>query len=353
MKSPFNLAAVFDVLHDVAATSRFSVLSAAVAAACATAPVITHASTVGIYQAFENPRGAIYAAVRRDMKDFSPWIAPLGLMKMMRGAGRPVVLLTISATQTVQYNIFTSAGSPTVATEVILTINTTIVCRAGVTTSSGWPAGSSITIVNNGTIAGIGGTQSSIQGRGGETTSSVNITAGQAGRTGGVAVYLSFPITIDNTNGNVFGGGGQGGGGGASTRNNPPGTAAAASGGGGGGGRGYNNAPGGLAGADNNNTFITVNAGNGGAGSSTAGGASGANATAADGILSWSGGDGGAGSGTWAGSGGAGTIGTKSGTGTVTSGGVGGAGGAAVARNGHSLTWTGGNNSTQVKGSQT
>ena len=70
---------------------------------------------------------------------------------------------------------------------------------AGFTVPSGFPAGSSITVTNNGTIAGYGG---------------YGVASGSAGGDGGVALNISSATTLIN-NGAILGGGGGGGAGGS------------------------------------------------------------------------------------------------------------------------------------------
>ena len=133
------------------------------------------------------------------------------------------------------------AGNPTTPGTYVFTIpagaiissNSTGV--AALTTGTCWPAGSTITLVNNGSIYGMGGNG----GRGGGIGGSC---AGAAGGWGGPAIGLSFPLTIDNTNGYILGGGGGGGGGGAISIR---GSCAYVPAGGGGGGQGSANSSGG------------------------------------------------------------------------------------------------------------
>ena len=75
------------------------------------------------------------------------------------------------------------------------------------TTGTGWPSGSTITIVNNSEIIGRGGDG----GAGG----SIGSGTGGDGGAGGTAISLSYPVTIYN-NWVIYGGGGGGGGGGLS-----------------------------------------------------------------------------------------------------------------------------------------
>lgn len=72
-----------------------------------------------------------------------------------------------------------------------------------------FPAGSSVTLINNGTIIGTGGTG----GYGGDPTQPGYVAL--AGATGGNGLLLYSPVTIYNY-GAIYGGGGGGGGGGGS-----------------------------------------------------------------------------------------------------------------------------------------
>jgi hypothetical protein len=188
-----------------------------------------------------------------------------------------------------------------------------------------FPAGSTIKIVNAGKVYGSGGAG----GDGG-----IGAAAGTAGARGGPAIRFDssagmsdsslIPLTIDNTSGYICGGGGGGGGGGGTTA------------GGGGGGEG-----GGGAGGD-------------GGGYGGSGYADGENAGWPDVGTRYSN-DGGSGDPFGpAGNGGYGGpwgIDGNSGGSASGAGGAGGAAGKAVDLNGKaSLTWIGGNNSTQVKG---
>jgi len=131
------------------------------------------------------------------------------------GSGRPYpsilphVDLVISA-NTNNYNVFTSAGSPASAITVTLTINAGVLVGSTSTAvaaldTGALPVGSSITIINNGTVEGAGGNGG---GGGGQTNTGLS-----AGGSGGPALVLHCPATITN-NGNIWGGGGGGGGGG-------------------------------------------------------------------------------------------------------------------------------------------
>lgn len=251
-------------------------------------------------------------------------------MRMQR-LSRRAVFLTISA-DTRDYDVFASAGSPTDAVAVFLTINSgvyvgsTSASTPGLQTAGSWAPNSALTIINNGYIVGRGG-----NGGVGGSISSVN---GGAGGNGGNAINLGINVTIDNGGGSIFGGGGGGGGGGGYFDG-----LAQAAGGGGGGGRGYDGGSGGEKGSGN--------AANGTAGSKTsagAGGQGGFNAT-----YQVSGGDG-KGGGDW---GANGSQGQAAGDFGEVPGGAGGTAGKAINLNGYSVTWLAGNNLTQVKGAAT
>ncbi len=116
-------------------------------------------------------------------------------------------------------NIFELFGSPTEVSNYILINNGTIggssvapALRTGV-----FPAGSTLTIINNFKIAGAGG-------QGGWYNSNKTYTLPVAG---GLGLLIEFPVKLlDNTNGTIAGGGGGGGGSaewGGRNNNNAPG----------------------------------------------------------------------------------------------------------------------------------
>lgn len=236
--------------------------------------------------------------------------------------------LTISA-NTQNYNIRTSAIAAgwdgTLPATVTLVVNSGVYVGAsstanfGITTGT-FPAGSSITIVNNGFIVGCGGGG----GTGGSGGSGIN---GSAGGAGGSAISMNYAITITN-NGYVLGGGGGGGGGGCDIVNAGESSYTVA-GCGGGGGAGYNGGGGG-GGRDGGNT-----GGGGGVGANGSGG----------------GGGGGSRSGYQTGGAG-GAWGANGGAGMAPNQGGGGAAGNSVRKNGFVLTWggTNGSSATYVKG---
>lgn len=199
-------------------------------------------------------------------------------------SGRVAINLTISS-NTNNYNIVTERGGTYDAgnTDVTLTINSGITVGSTSTftpalnTGSSWTTGDTITIINNGTIKGLGGNG----GDGADAATGVQPAAGGNGSVGGRAVRCQFTTTFTN-NGSVYGGGGGGGGGGGA-ESDYKGTQTNNAGSGGGGGAGVNAGSGGSGGTASG-TGIVVNNNNGGAGSSgsaTAGGAGGTGASGA------------------------------------------------------------------------
>ena len=219
----------------------------------------------------------------------------------------------------VLYDVFVSEyGAPSDAVSLAVSIQSGVLISATSTAipafkiGAAWPTGSTITITNEGTIAGRGGS-------GGGYLVGFFSYNGTPGENGGLGLYADYPVTIDNSTGVIAGGGGGGGQG--SSDSSPCGTTA---GGGGGGG-----APNGAAGSS------MPGSGNNGAAGTVAGGGGGG---AASGPLScppfgtFSGGAGGDG-GSYGQPGDTGT------TGTYGSGGAGGGAGNCV--NGNSnITWT-------------
>lgn len=215
---------------------------------------------------------------------------------------------TISA-NTYNYNLRAAAvaagWNQTTALQATVTINSGV--YVGSTTTGGvaftwtgsYPSGSTLSIINNGTIEGAGGA-------GGDATQN---GAGGSGSAGGPALQGNYAVSI--TNNNIVGGGGGGGGAGGAyyfAKTNFGG------GGGGGGGAGYALSAGGLG-----NCYASRCGSNGSAGTLTAGGAYGPSYDGANGNGGNGGGRGAAGSAggsgtTGAGSGGAGGNCTVSGT---------------------------------------
>jgi hypothetical protein len=222
------------------------------------------------------------------------------------------VVFTQTTNITTGGNIHTLMGSPAAAGVYRFIINSGVSISSNSTGTPGlqtgtFPAGSTLIIVNNGTIYGMGGAGGSQNGG-----SPTNAGAG------GHAMSLALNVTIDNTSGNIFGGGGGGGvGGNANT-----GCGNEYGGGGGGGATGLTNSSGGAG----------YFSGGGSQGTSSGGGAGGSHP-----VYGWPGGAGGA-------------HGAAGSSGSGPSARSGGAAGKAINLNGFSVTWLGGNNGTQLKG---
>jgi hypothetical protein len=134
-------------------------------------------------------------------------------------------------------------------------------------TGTPFPAGSLLSLVNNGFVVGKGGNA----GNGGANSLFGLIQTQTSGDPGGPALSVQHPLTVIN-NGTIGGGGGGGGGGGYAADNHYFEHYWAAAGGGGGGGAGYVVSSGGVSAG---NTYI-ASGGAGAAGTKTAGGAGGA-----------------------------------------------------------------------------
>jgi alpha-tubulin suppressor-like RCC1 family protein len=249
----------------------------------------------------------------------------------------PVINATISS-NTSDVNLFTVAGSPAQPSIITVTIlsNVTISSTSSTTpalTIGDIPSGSLITIINNGSIFGKGGDGSAGTSRNAGSGFNGRIP-GTPGNPGGTAIYLTQNVTIDNTNGKIFGGGGGGAGAEGITTN--------CGGGGGGGGQGVPNSSGGAGGSGNPTPGAAGQAGTiagpGAKGSSSNPTNCGGPPFAESGV---SGGNGGA----WGTDGNASSFASG-----LTLSVPGGTAGKAVALNGFSATFTGGNNGTQVKG---
>lgn len=243
--------------------------------------------------------------------------------QLLSGSGSNVWTLTISADAdnvNIKDELEALYGTMTTAVDAVVTIATgikvgsTTTATAALRTGTSWPSGSKLKIVNYGKIRGKGGA-----GGGSDT----------GGSPGGDALDLGLNVTIDNTTvGNIFGGGGGGGGGNTAQ----PLGGGDSGGGGGGGGQGDDGGSGGTG---------TDMGENGQAGSESSYGNGGA------GHLGVSGNEGGGGGrgGEW------GSVGQYGGTAYLEpTPRPGGAGGKAIDKNGKTITWIAGYNSTQVKG---
>jgi hypothetical protein len=149
--------------------------------------------------------------------------------------------LTASAGNTANYNIYTQAvaAGMTTARSITLTIPNTATIGT-LLTGSGFAAGTTITIVNNGTILGNGGA--------GGTGATVYGATPSSGSPGTPAIIMNWPITLINT-GTIAGGGGGGAGGAAGSGNRNY-----FGGNGGGGGQGYTGGSGGAGGVASGST---------------------------------------------------------------------------------------------------
>lgn len=162
-----------------------------------------------------------------------------GMQQMLLGAGSSatVINLTVAANTSV-YNIFTAAGSPSGPAAVTVTVNSGVVVRGtgtgtfvGMDTGTGWAPGSTLALVNNGTIAGAPGQGGFFSANG----IASNVTYGANGGDGGTGLRAQYPITVTN-NGTIAGGGGGGGSGSTLNSDNGGGGNVANYGGNGGGG---------------------------------------------------------------------------------------------------------------------
>ena len=249
-----------------------------------------------------------------------------GFFKAMR-----TITVTISAV-TNQANIRALAGNPADAVNVIVNVNAVVYSStatvAALVTGAGWAAGSKIKIVNNSTIYGCGGAggTSGVNEDVGWDNNSGGVRPAAWGGSGGAAIEIqdgNVAVSIDNTNGFIYGGGGGGGGG--ATGSQPGNNESLVIGGTGGVGRSYNQS----AGAGGNSYLVD-------------GSYDSVSTDSATYSMGGAGGDYGA----------AGSAGHDPGTMTYyyTAPSAGGAGGKAVALGGHSVTWIAGNDTTKIKG---
>ena len=252
-------------------------------------------------------------------------------------------------------NLFTYLGSPNNLAAYIIYIDAGVLIKGvnntwTLRTGTGWHPGSTVTLINNGTIAGVGG-----DGAAGANCGYTSVICGtpSPGQNGGTAIYLEHDLTIDNTKGKIYGGGGGGGAGGNSIGNYWLVNVAGGGGGGAGGIPGAGGAAGSVYSAVDNSLCGSPSCADGVAGTTTAGGSGGSggfgdasNCTTPDcSFTANPGGNGG-------GFGEDGLAGTSGSGATVCDGGasLGGAAGRAVHLNGYTVTWLGGYNATQVKG---
>ena len=278
--------------------------------------------------------------------------------------------LVISSNQT-NFNLHTALGSPSTPVRATVVINSGVVISSNNASTPAFdegalPAGSSVTLINNGSIRAFGGAG----GAGGTAFYDSPFTpdlrgsaVGSNGQSGGNALRLTAPTVVVNGAGEIFGGGGGGGGGGgvAWFTGGEESYFQANGGGGGGGGRSVSTSSAGAAGVASSNYFIPGVVPHSGVIGST-GGPSGAGSGGTGGDsnpagISYVGASGGAG-GDWGAAGSAGQTpstppyepGIPEGSAVISAGGSGGAAGKAVDLNGQSITWVSGNTVDRVKG---
>ena len=197
-------------------------------------------------------------------------------------------------------------------------------------TGTPFPSGSTITLINNGYIYGMGGAGAT---GGRSIPPSPMAETPAAGSSGGPALNAQAAITVVNI-GVIAGGGGGGGGGGGAYRDS--GGWFNSGGGGGGGGQGYNGGALGSGGSAGGAGTVAAADGNAGtAGSKTANGTAGSGGASGGGEV---GGDGGNGAALGA-TGSSGTAGTAGADGAAGSGSAGGSPGNSVTGNSN-ITWT-------------
>jgi len=290
----------------------------------------------------------------------------IGLLKSASPAPTPPDTLTVDiTTNQTHYNLFTAAGSPVDPKTVNVTISTGVIINANnpsipaFNEGDGWAAGTTISIVNNGTIWGMGGAG----GNGGAQTATSGSpndpSPGANGVAGGPAIRMTAPTLIANAAGLIQGGGGGGGGGGgynALGDDGDSGVAVGSGGGGGGGGAGYTGSTGGSGGTVSGFTDPSTAGGSGISGGSAAGGNGGAGGSVSfywyyPRIITGSRGGRGGDPGEAGNPGQAASI-TDAISMAVEAGalGLGGAAGPSVVTNGFSLTWISGNGPDRLKG---
>lgn len=247
-----------------------------------------------------------------------------GAISMSNGYGKSSETRFVNTVARTAASIFELMGSPTTPgtyvfeNQAIISAGTaSYALRTGV-----FPVGSTLRIIN----------KSTIQGEGGNGGNGAALGKSTAGGPGGAALYVDYACTIDNAAGYIWGGGGGGGGTDMYALNvkSIKETAWAAGGGGQGG-------SGGAAGTGTGPSVTTAAT----AGSASAGGVGG-KGTKNTSIYAVGGAGGGAGV-----AGSTGSASSKYESRTLR---VGGAAGAAIARNGNTVTITAGNDTTRIKG---
>lgn len=141
-----------------------------------------------------------------------------GIHNVLAGLGsRLQVTITLAANQT-NYVLNTAkvAGYIPGFTDVTVVVNAGVIVSANSTAvhafdvDTSWHPNDDLTLVNNGTIVGMGGA-----GGAGRNISGSSPSGGSAGAFGGPGFRAQRPIKINNGSGTMGGGGGGGGGGGS------------------------------------------------------------------------------------------------------------------------------------------
>ena len=120
-------------------------------------------------------------------------------------AGPTPINLTI-ASNIYNYNIWMAAGSPMSACAVTLTINSGVLVSSSSTSTyamqtGGFPSGSTIHIINQGYISGLGGGGGA---GGGAYGSGSTANSALPGEPGGPALWLEDSVTITNSAGFIY-----------------------------------------------------------------------------------------------------------------------------------------------------
>ena len=169
------------------------------------------------------------------------------------GKSNIVTINLVISANTQNYDVYTNRGPTYVAGKSIInvTVNPGVFVGSSSTGAyamlvpSAFNPADTVTIINNGTVIGMGGTG------GAGVPGSATPPAGGTGGTGGNAIYVNRPTTITN-NGSIYSGGGGGGGSAGINASGGPIKAPVTvlnGGGGGGGGAGFNGGTAGAGGA--------------------------------------------------------------------------------------------------------
>lgn len=197
--------------------------------------------------------------------------------------GEYSIIFSTDEFDVVLYDVFVlEYGIPTSAVTIDVEVQSGVLISASSTSipalriGDSWPDGTTITLVNAGTIAGRGG-----DGGDGGIVDTSTIISPSAGADGGPALDATdYPITVDNTDGIIAGGSGGGGGGGGA-RSIRFGMLSWAGGSGGGGGWPFGEA-GGISASSEYHSTAYDSGHPGSAAGSTTGGDGGASETTSD-----------------------------------------------------------------------